>query len=151
MRLLSPFRFTLVTLGGALMIASTFLLWTRLGDGVVFGPLDRLETLERTGWEHEPGLAAVFVVLGVLLLALALLGPRRRLSRRIDVRVAVLVVAAAIAVVVLGFVRELSSFDAPGTALVATAAAGPGPWVALAGAALALLGLALPPKGTGTS
>ena len=72
------------------------------------------------------------------------------LSRRIDLRLAVLLVAVMVAVVVLGFERELAS-SGGGGAVVATAAVGPGPWIALAGAAPALAGLALPRKGSGTS
>ena len=154
MGVLSRLRFTFVTLGGAAMIASTFLTWARPGNGMVlFGSLDRLAALRLTGWEHAVGVCTALVALGALLVAFALFGRGRAIARRTDARLALLVVAVAIAVIVAGLGSETASVPADGGGQVGVAQVGPGPgpWVALAGAALALLGLTLPRKGTGTS
>ena len=131
------------------MVASTFLAWAEPARGLIlFGALDRLAALRQTGWQHSPEVSVVLAVLGGLLVALALGGPRRAIRRRTDVRLAILVIAVAVAVALTGFGTESVSVPADAGGQAGVARVGPGPWVALAGCALALAGLALNPRRT---
>ena len=137
----------LLALGGAGLGASLFVRWVAADDGLVlFGALDRLASLEQTGWELLGWADVVFAAMAVGLVILAAVS-RRRLPRPLLAAAALLCALAVATIIGHGFETTQRSFP---QGVVETEPAA-GPWIALAALAAALLGLVLawvrPPRG----